>query len=51
VAEELAKSMYQPNTPRLLETCEKLIMESSEKWIVSMPYRDDITMAVTKIEL
>lgn len=66
VANHLAKSLYSYNQkhqhdekqeqrqrqPTLLEACEQLIMKSSYSWISqSIPYRDDITIAVAKINI
>jgi len=58
VAEILAKSLYQEEgdghrAPTVMEACEQLIRQSSYLWNKEMQgggYRDDITIAVTKIE-
>ena len=57
VAQQLAHSLYydkrnRNNPPTSLQnTCEKLILKSSSIWqSLGMQYRDDITIAVSKID-
>lgn len=63
VAKKLALSMYNNNKINsekneyddgmmLMKACEELIMTSSYQWIASgMAYRDDISIAVTKLQI
>lgn len=58
VVQYLATSLYDSNSQRtLLETCELLIREASRLWLKStammpsmVPYRDDISLGVAKID-
>jgi serine/threonine protein phosphatase PrpC len=52
VAKHLATSLYKKSEGVVspLEACEQLIMQSSRRWIAEgIPYRDDISIAISKI--
>ncbi|KAL7543394.1 hypothetical protein ACHAXR_013320 [Thalassiosira sp. AJA248-18] len=52
VVEYLGRSLYHDDQLSPLEACERVILESSRLWAkatIGMPYRDDITIGVSKI--
>jgi len=53
IARYLAKSLYREaggDAPSVMEACGYLIRQSSKMWIKDFGYRDDISIAVNKIE-